>query len=145
MRFKKAWRGFRVEELQAVAGLFPFPWRASSSRVWQPQQQAAHVTPLHKLYHPCLGSIYTSKVHLLNQYCQFLYSLHPSSRAHMRERERGSIQIRDLGSGAFLTHGSEIRNRFVPDPGSQTHTFYSCCWMRIRDPGWIKNKIRDPE
>jgi hypothetical protein len=64
----------------------------------------------------------------------------------MREREWGSgeavlrIQIRDLGSGAFLTPGSEIWNRFVPDPGPQTHTFYSCCWMRIRDPGWIKKQ-----
>ncbi len=29
------------------------------------------------------------------------------------------IRIRDLGSGAFLTPGSGIRNRFFPDPGSR--------------------------
>ncbi len=29
------------------------------------------------------------------------------------------IRIRDPGSGAFLTPGSEIRNRFFPDPGSR--------------------------
>ncbi len=29
----------------------------------------------------------------------------------------------DPGSGAFLTPGSGIRNRFFPDPGSQTHIF----------------------
>jgi hypothetical protein len=29
----------------------------------------------------------------------------------------------DPGSGAFLTPGSGIRNRFFPDPGSQTYTF----------------------
>ncbi len=31
--------------------------------------------------------------------------------------------VADLGSGAFLTPGSGIRNRFLPDPGSQTHIF----------------------
>ena len=35
------------------------------------------------------------------------------------------IRIRDLGSGAFLTPGSGIRDRFFPDPGSQTHIFKS--------------------
>ncbi len=42
------------------------------------------------------------------------------------------IRIWDLGSGAFLTPGSRIRNRFfpdpgsrIPDPGSQTHIFES--------------------
>jgi hypothetical protein len=29
----------------------------------------------------------------------------------------------DPGSCAFLTPGSGIRNRFFPDPGSQTHIF----------------------
>jgi hypothetical protein len=29
----------------------------------------------------------------------------------------------DPGSGAFLTPGSGIRNRFFPDPGSQIHIF----------------------
>jgi hypothetical protein len=32
-------------------------------------------------------------------------------------------EIRDPGSGAFLTPGSGIRNRFFPDPGSQIHIF----------------------
>jgi hypothetical protein len=35
------------------------------------------------------------------------------------------FRIRDPGSGAFLTPGSGIRNRFFPDPGSQTHIFES--------------------
>jgi hypothetical protein len=42
------------------------------------------------------------------------------------------IRIRDPGLGAFLTPGSGIRNRFIPDPGSripdpgsQTHIFES--------------------
>jgi hypothetical protein len=35
------------------------------------------------------------------------------------------IRIQDPGSGAFLTPGSGIRNRFFPDPGSQTHMFES--------------------
>jgi hypothetical protein len=29
----------------------------------------------------------------------------------------------DPASGAFLTPGTGIRNRFFPDPGSQTHIF----------------------
>jgi hypothetical protein len=29
------------------------------------------------------------------------------------------IRIRDPGLGAFLTPGSGIRNRFIPDPGSR--------------------------
>ncbi len=37
----------------------------------------------------------------------------------------------DPGSGAFLTPGSGIRNRFFPDPGS-----------RISDPG---SRIPDPK
>ncbi len=35
------------------------------------------------------------------------------------------IRIRDPGSDAFLTPGPGIRNRFFPDPGSQTHIFES--------------------
>jgi hypothetical protein len=35
------------------------------------------------------------------------------------------IRIRDPGSGAFLTPGSGIRNRFFPNPGSLTHIFES--------------------
>jgi hypothetical protein len=37
----------------------------------------------------------------------------------------GSVADPDPGSGAFLTPGSGIRNRFFPDPGSQTHMFES--------------------
>ena len=41
--------------------------------------------------------------------------------------ERGciitSVADPDLGSGAFLTPGSGIRNGFSPEPGSQTHIF----------------------
>jgi hypothetical protein len=33
--------------------------------------------------------------------------------------------VADPGSGAFLTPGSGIRNRFFPDPGSPTHIFES--------------------
>jgi len=33
--------------------------------------------------------------------------------------------VADPGSGAFLTTGSGILNRFFPDPGSQTHIFES--------------------
>jgi hypothetical protein len=43
-----------------------------------------------------------------------------------------SVGDPDPGSGAFLTPGSGIRNRFfsdpgsrIPDPGSQIHTFES--------------------
>jgi hypothetical protein len=34
-----------------------------------------------------------------------------------------SIADPDPGSGAFLTPGSVIRNRFFPDPGYQTQIF----------------------
>jgi hypothetical protein len=33
--------------------------------------------------------------------------------------------VADPGYGAFLTPGSGIRNRFFPDPGSQSHIFES--------------------
>ncbi len=36
-----------------------------------------------------------------------------------------SVADPDPGSGAFLTPGSGIRNRFFPDPGSQIHIFES--------------------
>ena len=36
-----------------------------------------------------------------------------------------SVADSDPGSGVFLTPGSGIRNRFFPDPGSQTHIFES--------------------
>jgi hypothetical protein len=38
------------------------------------------------------------------------------------------------GSGAFLTPGSGIRNKFFPDPGSQTHIFeglVTIFWVKI--------------
>jgi hypothetical protein len=38
---------------------------------------------------------------------------------------RFSVADPDPGSGAFLTPGSGIRNRFFPDPGSQDHIFMS--------------------
>jgi hypothetical protein len=40
-----------------------------------------------------------------------------------------SVADPDPGSGAFLTPGSRIRNRFFPDPGSQIHIF------------WVKSSI----
>jgi hypothetical protein len=42
----------------------------------------------------------------------------------------------DPGSGAFLTPGSGIWNRFFPDPGSQTHSFDSLVIMF-----WVKSSI----
>jgi hypothetical protein len=42
----------------------------------------------------------------------------------------------DPGSGAFLTPGSGIRNRFFPDPGSQPHTFESSMTVF-----WVKSSI----
>jgi hypothetical protein len=49
----------------------------------------------------------------------------------------------DPGSGAFLTPGSGIRNRFFPDPGSripgpgsQTHIFESLVTIF-----WVKSSI----
>ncbi len=153
-RYVKLWFLIRevkkALELQAVAGLFPSPWRASSSRGRQPQQRAAHLTPLHKLNHPCLGSIHPGYVHFLNQYCQFLYFLHHSSRALMRERERGIVGRQCCGFGSRIRDqvpfwpldlGSGIRKRFLSDPGFQTHIFESRCW--IRDPGQIKIRFRD--
>ncbi len=54
-----------------------------------------------------------------------------------------SVADPDPGSGAFLTPGSGIRNRFfpdpgsrIPDPGSQTHTFESLVTIF-----WVKSSI----
>jgi hypothetical protein len=44
--------------------------------------------------------------------------------------------VADPGSGAFLTPGSGIRNRFFPDPGSQTHIFESLVTIF-----WVKSSI----
>ncbi len=47
-----------------------------------------------------------------------------------------TFQVADLGSGAFLTPGSRIRNRFFPDLGSQTHIFESSVTIV-----WVINSI----
>jgi hypothetical protein len=47
-----------------------------------------------------------------------------------------SVADPDRGTGAFLTPGSGIRNRFFPDPGSQTHTFESLVTIF-----WAKSSI----
>jgi hypothetical protein len=46
--------------------------------------------------------------------------------------------VADPGSGAFLTPGSGIRNRFfrISDPGSQTHIFESLVTIF-----WLKGSI----
>jgi hypothetical protein len=51
------------------------------------------------------------------------------------------LRIWDTGSGAFLTLGSEIRNRFfsgsrISDPGSPTHIFESLVTIF-----WVKSSI----
>jgi hypothetical protein len=48
----------------------------------------------------------------------------------------GSVADPDPGSGAFLTPGSGIRNRFFPDPGSQTHIFEGLVTIF-----WVKTSI----
>jgi hypothetical protein len=47
-----------------------------------------------------------------------------------------SVADPDPGSGAFLTHGSGIRNRFFPDPRSQTHIFESLVTIF-----WVKSSL----
>ncbi len=47
-----------------------------------------------------------------------------------------SVADPDPGSGAFLTPVSGIRNRFFPDPGSQTHIFES-----LETIFWVKSSI----
>jgi|LakMenEpi03Aug12_release.lakeMendotaPanAssembly.Ray.scaffolds.fasta_scaffold1521903_1 hypothetical protein len=47
-----------------------------------------------------------------------------------------SVADPDPGSGAFLTPGSGIRNRFFQDPGSQTHIFES-----LVKTFWVKTSI----
>jgi hypothetical protein len=47
-----------------------------------------------------------------------------------------SVADPDPGSGAFLTPGSGIRNRFFPDPGSQIHIFESLVTIL-----WVKSSI----
>ena len=55
----------------------------------------------------------------------------------------GSVADPDPGSGAFLTPGSGIRNRFfpvpgsrIPNPGSQTHIFEGLVTIF-----WVKTSI----
>ncbi len=53
---------------------------------------------------------------------------------------RTSVADPDPGSGAFLTPGSEIRNRY------NRYNFFHpslCCCFWIRDPVWVKIRIRD--
>ncbi len=50
--------------------------------------------------------------------------------------KKTSVADPDPGSGAFLTPGSGIRNRFFPDPGSQTLTFESLVTIF-----WAKSSI----
>ncbi len=50
--------------------------------------------------------------------------------------KRISVADPDPGSGAFLTPGSGIRNRFIPDPGSQTDIFESLVTIF-----WVKSFI----
>jgi hypothetical protein len=47
-----------------------------------------------------------------------------------------SVADADPGSGAFLTPGSGIQNRFFPDPGSRTHIFESLLTIF-----WVKSSI----
>jgi hypothetical protein len=47
-----------------------------------------------------------------------------------------SVADPEPGSDAFLTPGSGIRNRFFPDPGSQTHIFESLVTIF-----WVENSI----
>ncbi len=67
-----------------------------------------------------------------------------------------SISDPDPGSGAFLTPGSGIRDRFFPDPGSRIQTlslraywqFFTplfCCCFWIRDLRSGMGKNMDPE
>jgi hypothetical protein len=51
------------------------------------------------------------------------------------EYRTDSVADPDPGSGAFLTPGSGIRNRFFPDPGSQSNIFESLLkifWVKIQ-------------
>jgi hypothetical protein len=45
------------------------------------------------------------------------------------QRQELSVADPDPGSGAFLTPGSGIQNRFIPDLGSQTHIFESANFL----------------
>ena len=64
---------------------------------------------------------------------------------HLYEKREGSGSVPlsltsvadpDPGSGAFLTPGSGIRNRFFPDPGSQIHNSESLLTIF-----WVKSSI----
>jgi hypothetical protein len=49
---------------------------------------------------------------------------------------KDSVADVNPGSGAFLTPGSGIRNRFFSDPGSQTHIF-----ERLVTLFWVKSSL----
>jgi hypothetical protein len=60
-----------------------------------------------------------------------------------KHKFNSSVADPDPGSGAFLTPGSRIRNRFFPeagsrisDPGSQTHIFEGLVTIF-----WVKTSI----
>jgi hypothetical protein len=124
-----------VEELQAVAGLFPSPWCASSSRVWQTQQQAAHLTPLHKLLiTPWLGSIHPSNV----QYTQ------PTNNGNFSALYTPVVKlISGVVGRQFFGSGSRTRCIFDPwiwDLGSGRGFLGSRIW----DPDLV-SQIPDPK
>ncbi len=52
------------------------------------------------------------------------------------------ISVADPGAGAFLTPGSGIRNRFFPDPGSQTHIFESLITIFLVKTSKIYNSLK---
>ncbi len=74
----------------------------------------------------------------------FILQIRGCSHFYYQRCVRGAIVMDpDPGSGAFLTPGSGIRNRFfpdpgsrIPDPGSQTHTFESLVTIF-----WAKSSI----
>ncbi len=59
----------------------------------------------------------------LGKHC--LFSLKLNLTENPLFKEISIVGDPDPGSSAFLTPGSGIRNRFFPDPGSQTHIFES--------------------
>ncbi len=67
-----------------------------------------------------------SRVGKSARYCLFFVSKH----------DKTSVADPDPGSGAFLTPRSRIRNRFFPDPGSQTLIFESLVKFV-----WVKSSI----
>jgi hypothetical protein len=75
---------------------------------------------------------YLRKYKKLNEIVLYRSRNHPHMEL-IREKPRptNSVADPDPGSGTFLTPGSEIRNRFFPDPGS-----------RIPDPTIISESLK---